>query len=943
MADVKDSADVQDNEIMSWLSKIKELYGAKRAAKFTKDEPFLKAYLIKLREEINLNQQSLWKLKNPHRVGGTGIIFKASHANLPDQELVLKFNRPHISSDEITMVENERQILPSLDHPNIIQVLDVGEYNVDVKEGLRQLSFIIESFIPDAKTLREYVQLLSDYAQPPNTTLLDHSLQRLVQLLIQWVSALDYIHNEGYVYLDMKPDNVIVDKDDHLVVIDFGSAQKLDPDDENSIHIYYTEHYAHPWLREKAKDRTSTDRVRSAVKRKELFPALDYYAMGKSILELLNIVLMAHPHDFPQRPLFRSLHFLATRLLDGMNVEARDIRIFLERHKLAETCSGLERSDYQTIRYRNLKDVLRDLKKEHGSWDPEDVVPELGTYAKNVVRVIADMNTVLTPRLRSLIEHPLFARLKVVTQLGLIALVYPTANHSRFDHVLGAYTYTASYIKALFHDSQNPIFHNLVDEHDIKATLLAALLHDLGQYPLAHDMGEIHPKIFGHAKISIDLLSNETRDAKGRTLLDIIKDPKDGWGVDPEWLKQILGAHSGQLKLAEATVRDFKADMLSALIDGPIDADKADYIIRDSKECRVPYGKQLDIERLLRVLTFARIPGARTSHRVTIGVYEKGRASADSLNLARYLLFSSVYWHHTSRILKSMLHYAVALILPADVFGPTADVKVTEIRERLLSFIVELIPPFHEIEKELQPIRPSKETKQPITTPPPQDVFEDLVKSKKDVVSMGRPPVSWYPGISLCDLFMINWLKKLGQPSSNTSRGIALLELIQNRRLYKRAYTIQRSDENRNLTMTLDELKWPDRIRLCEKIQENVFQFIRIREPNLDTKPLTGFDELQRLFANKLVFLVDIPNPKKMIGLERPLVCVQELETKTYYDEDVSPVKADNLTESLAQLMDSIAPIRILCHEKIRQWVRSCIPSSKMREIVENSLKWVLS
>lgn len=928
-----------EDEIKKWLSEIKDLYGARRMDQFKEEEHFLRAFLSKLKEETQPSRRlSICRLQSPYRRGGTGIIFKASHGYIDKQELVLKFNRPRIKGDTRALVENELRILPLLDHPNIIRVLDVGEFDVGIKGSSYPLFFIVEPFIPEAVTLYDYIESLSyKNEQDVNVDSLDLSLQKLTTILHQWVDALAYIHEKRFVYLDVKPDNAIVDGEGHLLVIDFGSAQEVDPTDETPTEIYFTERYADPRLKKKIWRSTSPDRVRSAIKRRDLTFDLDYYALGKSILELLQLISKAHPHDFPQRPHFQSLHFLATRLLNGMNEERA---ASISEHILSETFGGLRKSDYKTIRYTSLGDVLRDLEKEMGSWNPEKVVPELETYAKETVRVVPKFNTVLTPRLRLLMEHPLIARLKMVSQLGLVTLVYPTANHSRYDHILGAYTYTANYIKSLFSDSQNCMFRNLVDENDIKAALLASIVHDLGQYPLAHDIQDVHPKIFDHTGISIDLISDPTKDKQGRTLQDIIQDAKDGWGVDPERLKRILGAHSGQLKLSGMDVRDFKSDMLSALIDGPIDADKADYIIRDSAGCRIPYGKQLDIERLLRVLTTVRIPEhLQAPHKVTIGVYEKGRASASAFSLARYLMYSSVYWHHTNRIIKAMLHYATVMILPSEVFYTSTSGRIAEIREKLIHFVTNLSPPFGKEQKRKRS-RSSIETGKPaLDEEPPSDILKAVVESKVEFVEKGVG--EWYPGISVTDWLMLDWLKTLSEPKKG-ARGVALLNLIQQRRLYKRVYTIQRDDANKELVMKLAELAWLDKVKLCENVQRITYETLEERKTDIETRPLTDIDEVERLFASNLVILVDIPDPGKYVATGRPLIYVPELERKTYYHNNIFPVKADNLVHALESLMRSISPVRVLCHPDIRQWLGACIRPNEMRKIIERALNEVL-
>ena len=93
-------------------------------------------------------------------------------------------------------------------------------------------------------------------------------------------------------------------------------------------------------------------------------------------------------------------------------------------------------------------------------------------------------------------------RLAGVPQLGIISLVYPTATHSRLEHVLGTFTNVVRYCDALYHDPLNSLFKQIVSEADIIALLLAALFHDLGQFPLAHDLEEAAPELFDHEKIA---------------------------------------------------------------------------------------------------------------------------------------------------------------------------------------------------------------------------------------------------------------------------------------------------------------------------------------------------------------------------------------------------------------------------------------------------------
>lgn len=374
-------------EVESWLNGLKEKYGEHRLKQFENEAPIIRAFLTELKKEVEKQQGLISRITSPLNVGGTGIIFKAAQRNLPKQELVLKFSRPLISVDEQTIVENELRVLPTLNHSNIIRVLDMGKITVEANDEKHDISFIVEPFIAGVSTLTEYCKFLFDKSRHLTDQSLDDSLQRLCLLLQQWVDALAYVHERGYIYLDVKPSNVIVDEDEHVTLIDFGSIETREEVD-TPVFVYFTERYADPRLKKQASSSTSPDRVKKSIKRRDILYEYDYCALGKSIIELLNDALKSYPHDLPERPLFRSIHFLATRLLNGQNDQEQSAP---DIHHIGETFPGLIKSDYSTICYRNsehpLEDVLTDLKKEIGSWNPENAVPELGSYSKDVLRI----------------------------------------------------------------------------------------------------------------------------------------------------------------------------------------------------------------------------------------------------------------------------------------------------------------------------------------------------------------------------------------------------------------------------------------------------------------------------------------------------------------------------------------------------------------------------
>lgn len=980
-------AGVTNEPLPEELKKLERKYGSDRAKAFRLELPTVRRYFTALQKHIGQTYQ----VEEVLAVGGTGIVFTGQHKRFC-QAVAIKINRPGLRPEEGSMVAHESALLPTLDHPNIISVLDLGTlcdhnglfcecnqkpngctHTTTQCEKVPKLTYIVEPFISGSKPFftnkRDEVEEtwlyekvweikrdIPEVLEIGHLDELNRAIERISLLLrnvaeffFQWVSLLSHVHTShdaaesGYVYLDVKPVNVLIDPYLHLTSIDFGSAQKLNPSDPVSTTVFFTEAYAHPVLKDLKTEQASSNRVMGGIKRADLRKAFDYYALGMSMLEILNEVAGIKPHLVPQLPLYRALHFLAARLLDGENSTRGPSRNF---ENASQVFPGLAQDDYDNLRYECLEETQRDLEKELGRWNLESLVPELATYSKDLVRLVPGYNTVLTPRLRAVIEHPLVARLKYVTQLGLVSLVYPTADHSRYDHALGSYTYTTYYVKSLFNDLGNPLFRNLVGEEDIKAVLLAALLHDLGQYPLAHDLEEVHRDIFNHSLIGESLLEDSTKDKQGRTLMDLIV---DGWGVSKASLAEIRGVHSRSRMAAlvenkgESTSTPeqqkeqgpLKPNVLAAIIDGQVDADKADYIIRDSTRCELPYGAQLDLERLLRVLTVAIIRGG--TNPVRLGVYDKGLVSAHAFGQARYQLLSTVYWHHTSRVIKAMLQYATSMGLPDSVFSSDPDTrggKDVKIRERLLDFLKSLHPPFA---VDVETAAAQSKTAVDLSETPPKRVEVPAVINATDQSTNVEPQEKddWYPGIAWTDWLMLRWIANLedGKPEGRriTQQDMARLEqsrsqrrnlihCLQKRQLYKRVVTFERGGEYQDLIVKLDELQWPAKLRLCRQLHDEIYALIKAQWESIDTTTITpaNFEELHR---SHLLLLIDVPTASKKIGHVRPIGVVPELKEKSYSQGTRQAHEDEAWHKIMKKMIEGIAPIRVLCHPDIRNMV----------------------
>jgi hypothetical protein len=258
----------------------------------------------------------------------------------------------------------------------------------------------------------------------------------------------------------------------------------------------------------------------------------------------------------------------------------------------------------------------------------------LGTASAGI-RIPPGVTVPLTPRVQSLIDTAAFRRLAGIGQLGLVALVYPGARHSRFEHSLGVYRLAIEFLARLQHDDR---FRETVDADDAAAFLAAALLHDVGHWAFCHPLEDMRlPGLPKHESLLPGIVS-------AGEIGDVLRTQ---WALDPA---RVAGLVTG-------SAEDRAARVLQSLLSGPIDVDKMDYLSRDSLHAGVPYGNHFDQERLLSSLCLNE-PGT------ALAITEKGCTAAELLVVARYVMFSEVYWHHAVRSATAMLQRAVWILRP---------------------------------------------------------------------------------------------------------------------------------------------------------------------------------------------------------------------------------------------------------------------------------------
>ena len=207
-----------------------------------------------------------------------------------------------------------------------------------------------------------------------------------------------------------------------------------------------------------------------------------------------------------------------------------------------------------------------------------------------------------------------FQRLRRIRQLGGDFQVYPTAEHSRFSHSLGVYEIVrrmVTEIKSLCVE---------LTEYEKVCVMLAGLLHDVGHGPFSHAFE--HVTNHSHEEYTAKIILGNTE------LNAILRDVSEKLPQD----------------IVSIIQHTHENDILNQIVSGQLDADRMDYLLRDSYFTATSYG-QFDLERILRTM---RVRKTAEGRKVIVVKYT-GIHSVEDYIMARYQMYWQVYYHPVAR------------------------------------------------------------------------------------------------------------------------------------------------------------------------------------------------------------------------------------------------------------------------------------------------------
>ena len=223
---------------------------------------------------------------------------------------------------------------------------------------------------------------------------------------------------------------------------------------------------------------------------------------------------------------------------------------------------------------------------------------------------------------RRVIDTRPVQRLRGIRQLSIASVVYPGADHTRFSHALGTMHVAGQIADALKRGVE-------ISSDEWQLVRLAGLLHDIGHGPFSHSYEEILVKYRGanHEQMGKEVV-------KKSELADVLND----CGFKPDDVIELtFGKEAkGKRYLRQATASQ-------------VDADKLDFLVRDSYFTGVEYGR-IDISRLIQAMEV---------YGEDIAIDLKALYALEAFMIARYEMFLAVYYHHAVRAAEILLHKAM--------------------------------------------------------------------------------------------------------------------------------------------------------------------------------------------------------------------------------------------------------------------------------------------
>lgn len=560
--------------------------------------------------------------------GGMGITWKGSDDHLKRDVVIKTIKEEMIRESKFTLEELNSQLIDEainqakVTHENIAKV-----YDYYINPGNKQVYLVFEYI--DGKGLDKFTELIKCDSK---------RLTEVLNIFEQILKGIICAHKNNIIHRDIKLNNILYSSDsNHIKIIDFGISKVKDA----NARAYTVNMYGNrPFF---APERFPYKSLKIDTEEK-----FDIYALGVTFFYMLT---GKYPYN-------------ATSDYDLATPRVSDFRDDINEELDELICSMIQVNPQNRLGDLN---IVLEAVRRHRSIVFKQTTSIHSFKAENQIRdTLHDYISVSNDEIK-IINHPVFQRLRNINMLGTTYMVYPGATHTRFAHSLGVMHLSSRIFDEIIGKNTNKIDWEYKEIKKQRQMLrIASLLHDIGHGPYSHVSDNLFATVVGsHEKMSANLI----RQTSLSTIIDEIGAKYGGFN-NREIAGLIEGKNSSRFNLIK---RIFSGNI--------IDADRLDYLLRDSLMLGVKYGK-FDLEHLIRSMNID-----FTQAEPILAIEKKGVYALEEFMLARHFMFAQVYTHKTRRIYDKILERCMKCMLPSNILPIREEDFIKWDDHRVMEFI----------------------------------------------------------------------------------------------------------------------------------------------------------------------------------------------------------------------------------------------------------------
>lgn len=288
---------------------------------------------------------------------------------------------------------------------------------------------------------------------------------------------------------------------------------------------------------------------------------------------------------------------------------------------------------------QEVREILNKDRKKSTEEQADGEVIQMDEKGNIIIRDNVHGDVVFPPLFKAIIDTKEFQRLRRIKQLAMAGQVFPGAVHTRFSHSIGTYYVMRrilTHFKEYFSELQ---YSTNIDEQEENAILAAALLHDLGHGPYSHvfERTELSLGCKSHEEWTVAIITNPKTE-----IYSVLESIGEGFAEKvASYIKCEKKAKKKDLLYVEDLDDNLNLKFIFAsLVSGQIDADRMDYLLRDSKFSGMSYG-QFDLEKVIEGLAVS----VDHEGRYRVCIKEQYLSAVEGYFYARYQMYNNVYFH----------------------------------------------------------------------------------------------------------------------------------------------------------------------------------------------------------------------------------------------------------------------------------------------------------